>query len=272
MIRAFFILFCSLLFSSCSSKVPTLESRIETAFIYANKNSLEEEIINTTNFDLFSLQNKNSSCKNLNIYIEGDGLSFLNKNSISSNPTPVNSTILKLMSIDKSSCKIYIARPCQYYMSSSCNSSFWTNRRFSNEVIDSFNEALEHLKIKYKNSTFNLIGHSGGGAVATILASKRDDINYLITVAGNLDIKKWVELKNLSPLLGSLNPKDFTSKLENQKQYHLIGANDEVLPKELFFSYLNSFKNKEFIEYKIIEANHNCCYESEFKKINNLEK
>ena len=70
MIRAFFILFCSLIFSSCSSKVPTLESRIETVFSYAKKENLIDEIVNTTNFDLFSLQNKNSSCKNLNIYLE----------------------------------------------------------------------------------------------------------------------------------------------------------------------------------------------------------
>ena len=42
-------------------------------------------------------------------------------------------------------------------------------------------------------------------------------------------------VKRLTPLNGSLNPRDFVSKLENVKQYHLLGKDDEVLPKEVFF-------------------------------------
>ena len=273
MIRAIcLLLFPILFFSACSSKVPTVESRIQTAFSYADKNNLKYEIIHTNNFDLFSLQNKNLFCENLNVYIEGDGLSFLNKNRISPNPTPVNSTILNLLSFDKSSCKVYIARPCQYYTSSSCNTSFWTNKRFSPEVINSFNEAMDYLKVKYKNNSFTLIGHSGGGAVATILSSYRSDVKYLVTIAGNLDIEKWVQLKRLTPLYGSLNPKNFTNDLKNLKQYHLVGKDDEVLPKELFFSYLNSFEDKSNVGYKIINANHNCCFEKDFQNIINSQK
>lgn len=272
MIRATFLIFLSIFFISCSSKVQNLDSRIQTAFIYANKNNLNDEIIHTNNFDLFSLQNKNSFCEKLNVYIEGDGLSFLNKNTISTNPTPINSTILKLLSVDKSSCKVYIARPCQYYTSATCNNSYWTNKRFSSEIISSFNEAMDYLKLKYNNKSFILIGHSGGGAVATILSAFRDDVDYLFTIAPNLDIQKWVELKRLTPLNGSLNPRDFVSKLENVKQYHLLGKDDEVLPKEVFFSYLNSFENKNNIKYKFIDAKHNCCYEEEFEIINNLQK
>lgn len=272
MIKYILLTLITIFFSSCSSTVPPLDTRIESAFNYAKKYNLKDEIIYTENFDLFSLQNKNERCEKLNVYIEGDGLAFLNKNSISSNPTPINSTILKLMGVDKSSCKVYIARPCQYYSSAGCSNSYWTNKRFSPEIINSFNQAMDYLKVKYNNKDFILIGHSGGGAVASILASKRDDIDFLVTVAPNLDINKWVLLKNLTPLNGSLNPKDYTSKLENLKQYHILGKDDDIIPKEVFFSYFNSFENKSNIRYKIVDANHNCCYENEFEAINNLYK
>lgn len=272
MIKFLFLILIGFFFGSCASKIPSLESRIETVFNYAKNEGLKEEIIYTKKFDLFSLQKEDFSCKNLNIYIEGDGFAFVNKNTISSNPTPINSTIQKLMATDKTSCKIYLARPCQYYSNQSCNNSYWTDKRFSIEVLNSYDEALSYIKNNYKNNTFTLIGHSGGGAIATILASYRDDVNYLITIAGNLDIEKWVEIKNLSPLTSSLNPKDFVYKLEAKKQFHLIGSRDEILPKEVFFSFYKSFNNKTNIGYKVVDANHNCCYENEFKIINNFKK
>lgn len=45
--------------------------------------------------------------------------------------------------------------------------------------------------------------------VATILSSYRSDVKYLVTIAGNLDIEKWVPIKRFNTLYGSLNPKDF---------------------------------------------------------------
>ena len=66
-----------------------------------------------------------------------------------------------------------------------------------------------------------------------------------------MDIEEWNRIKNISKLNGSLNPADFTQSLENIKQYHLIGSNDKIIPKEIFFSYKNRFKNKKNIEYFI---------------------
>ena len=76
-----------------------------------------------------------------------------------------------------------------------------------------------------------------------------------------MDIEEWNRIKNISKLNGSLNPADFTQSLENIKQYHLIGSNDKIIPKEIFFSYQNRFKNKKNIEYFIYESDHSCCWE-----------
>ncbi|MEZ4694464.1 MAG: hypothetical protein R2837_10880 [Aliarcobacter sp.] len=54
-----------------------------------------------------------------------------------------------------------------------------------------------------------------------LLSAYRNDIDSLITVAGNLDIEKWTTMYNLSKLDGSLNPADFSKKLENIKQFRI---------------------------------------------------
>lgn len=113
---------------------------------------------------------------------------------------------------------------------------------------------------------FTLIGYSGGGAIVTLIASRREDINMLITVAGNVDILKWTTIHNISRLNESLNPADYTKGLENIKQYHLIGKEDDVIPKEVFLSYLSKFENKDNITYKYYDATHNCCWNEPYKK------
>ncbi|RBQ29163.1 alpha/beta hydrolase [Aliarcobacter vitoriensis] len=268
-------IFLSFIFVSCSSKIPSMEERTNSALNFATKNSLSKSILNSSNFNIFSLQSQNINCANktLNIYIEGDGLSWISKNQISPNPTPINQTLLKLLSLDNNKCKVYLARPCQYVKSSNCKQEYWTNKRFSKEIIDSFDEVLNSLRTKYQNRDFNFIGYSGGGAVVTILASKRDDIKNLITVAGNLDIEKWVNIHNISKLDGSLNPANFTSNLENIKQFHIIGIDDKIVPKDIFLSYFSKFSNKKNIEYIYTNSNHSCCFESVLKEVlNKIEK
>ncbi len=261
--------FFSFIFVSCSSKIPSVKERTNSALSLASKSNLEEFIINSTNFNIFSLQSQNINCENrtLNIYIEGDGLSWVSKTQVSSNPTPINQTLLNLLTIDDSSCKVYLARPCQYINSSKCKEEYWTNKRFSKKIIDSFDEVLNSLKDKFLNKDFNLIGYSGGGAVGVLLASKRDDIKNLITIAGNLDIEKWTKMHNISKLDGSLNPADFTANLENIKQYHIVGNSDKIIPKEILLSYFSKFKNKENIEYIYTNSTHICCFENSFEEV-----
>ncbi|WP_417895300.1 alpha/beta fold hydrolase [Aliarcobacter lanthieri] len=261
-----FIFIIVLFLSACSNKIPSLQERKNIAISMINNKDLVQKDIKTYDFNLFSFQKVSNKCENIKIYIEGDGLSWVSKNIISSNPTPINPVALSLMIVDESFCKIYIARPCQYINSRSCEEKYWTNERFSKKIIDSFDEALNSIKKEFSNSNFELIGYSGGGTVATLLASKRTDISSLTTVVGNLDIQKWVKMQNITPLIGSLNPSDFIQNLENIKQHHLIGENDKIIPKEIFFSYQSRFKNRKFITYSIHNATHSCCWEKIYKE------
>ena len=248
-------------FSGCSNKIPNLDKRLDTIYSLKDDKTFRKDI-KTKNFDIFSLQNISMSCDNINIYIEGDGLSWITRTRISPDPTPINPLAFKLMNIDKNKCKVYLARPCQYIKSNECNNIYWTSHRFNEKVIESYLEIFDILKRENSNKTFNIIGYSGGGAVASIISAKRDDIDSLITIAGNLDHKKWTDYHNITPLSASLNPINFTDKLKYVKQYHLIGKNDRIVPEDIFLSYKSYFEYNQNLFYKKYNATHNKNWES----------
>lgn len=222
-------------------------------------------IQNTKKFEIFSLS-KTEACKDkMFIYIEGDGKSWLDKNTPSKNPTPTNSISLKLMQVANNPCSIYLARPCQY-TKKKCEQKYWTSHKYSYEVIKAYQELLDKLKEEYKISSFVLIGHSGGGVIASLLASQRKDILTFITLASNLDTTFWTKLHDISPLKASLNPAEFSYILQDIPQYHLIGQKDKIVPPEVFQSYLNKTKNKAKIFYKIYPTNHTKKWDKIYKE------
>ncbi|MCT7633640.1 alpha/beta hydrolase [Aliarcobacter butzleri] len=266
-INSIIIFIISLFFYGCSNKIASLNERRDLAFSIINDKDIIQKNIETGSFNLFSFQKISNECKtNIKIYVEGDGLSWISKSIISSNPTPINPIALKLMLLDNSSCKIYLARPCQYITSNGCEEKYWTSHRFNTKIIESYEHVLNNLKKEYTNTKFDLIGYSGGGAIVTLLASSRNDVNSITTIAGNLDIEEWSEIQKISSLNGSLNPANYSKELENIKQTHLIGENDKIIPKDIFFSYQSKFKNKENIKYFIYDSTHNCCWEDIYRK------
>ncbi|MEX1200619.1 MAG: alpha/beta hydrolase [Methylophaga sp.] len=184
----------------------------------------------------------------LNIFIEGDGKPGIALDLVRS--TGGNS--------------VYLARPCQYldgHRFNSCGKAVWTSHRYSQAVIDSMDRAITALKIRYRARTVRLIGFSGGGAVASIIATKRQDVALLVTVAGNLDHKCWTDYNASQPLAGSLNPIDFSKALEAVPQIHLIGERDDVVPGSVLTSYLSRLKKLDKVtSHIIVGANHTCCW------------
>src|SRR3546814_2839304 len=63
----------------------------------------------------------------------------------------------------------------------------WTSARFSDGVIVSMSDALDRLKEEAGASSLDLVGYSGGGGVAVLLAARRRDVVSIVTIAGNLD-------------------------------------------------------------------------------------
>jgi len=218
----------------------------------ANKQFLVVRTLSAPPFSLVTLSPPSSSGPILRVYIEGDGQAWLTRSRLSSDPTPVKPLALLLMEVDTATDKAYLARPCQYIHTAACNSSYWSIRRFSPEVIDSMDEALTQLKTSGNYKSLELIGYSGGGTVALLLAARRNDIVSLRTIAGNLDHVWLNKHHRVSPLTGSLNPPDFAGQLGVIPQRHFIGENDQVVPVGAYNSFVGFFKDSRCISLRIV--------------------
>ena len=159
--------------------------------------------------------------------------------------------MLRLASMDTAENIVYLARPCQYSDDPSCNSSYWSNKRFSEEVVSSMNEAVDHFRQRSNAKEIHLIGYSGGAAVAALIAARRQDIASLRTIAGNLDPNTLTHFHHSSPLNGSLDPMTEAPKLSQIPQRHFVGLDDKVVPPLIARNYLNKSGNSRCV--KVVE-------------------
>lgn len=208
----------------------------------------------------------------LTVYIEGDGLAWLNPSTPSSDPTPANPLALKL-AVQHIGPAAYLARPCQFgskYPYNRCAPLQWTSHRFSEDSIDWMNSELSRLKALSGAATLRLIGYSGGAAVALILAARREDVNQVTTVAGLFNTNLWSQTKMLAPLTGSLNPADEWEALERTPQVHWVGARDNVVPIDNALQFIALFpENKRPTLHIVEEFDHHCCWEMRWGSIQN---
>jgi len=234
-LKFFTLLIVIFTLSDCSS-IKSIDTRVNNGLLLIKNSNFELTTHSFDNFDFISAF-KNHDTKLLSVYVEGDGLAWMSRSNISSNPTPLNPVALKLAIIDNERYDhsiVYIARPCQYiskYLNKKCHSKFWTSHRFSEEIIDKFNLVIDKLKVEAGAEKIQLIGFSGGAAIASILSAIRNDIHSLVTVAGNLDHVAINRFNKVSQLSNSLNAIDFSSKIKNIPQHHIIGAQDHLIPE-----------------------------------------
>jgi len=197
----------------------------------------------------------------LHIYLEGDGSPWWNRNTVAVDPTPRIPLMLKLMAQD-SSPAVYLGRPCYHGFSSDdgCSPLLWTHRRYSPEVINTIQSALNKVLKSRKHQRVVLIGYSGGGAVAMLLAGIQPDVEAVVTLAGLMDIEAWAKHHQYSPLRGSLNPLDQVVLDSSVLQKHYIGENDKVVPAHVMIPAHVQLKTGGVTLLPGID--HACCWES----------
>lgn len=207
--------------------------RKELAFQLADAGHLQAVEYSSSTFNLAGFQRISRKRQDMRIYIEGDGRAWLRPGRRSTDPTPGNPVALRLAALDSADNVIYLARPCQYLglqSASRCHSDYWTHKRFSDEVIRAYDEVLNQLQQRMPGVKFHLIGFSGGGAVAVLLAARRTDIASISTIAGNLDPTALNHDRGFSPLLGSLDPLSSAKTNSQIPQRHFSGLRDTVIP------------------------------------------
>lgn len=202
--------------------------------------------------------------RTLTVYIEGDGLAWLTPAQPSNDPTPRDPLGLQLAMRHPQGVAVYLGRPCQYVMpedARNCRQWYWTAGRFAPEVIAASNLALGELKRRFAAERLVLVGYSGGGAVAALLAARRKDVARLITVAGNLDHRAWTQAHHIRALDGSLNPADAWRALLDLPQLHLVGENDKVVGRNVADAYAARFPPDQRPRIVVIPGfEHHCCW------------
>lgn len=197
------------------------------------------------------------------VYIGGDGSPWSGRYTIAPDPTVDRPLMLRLM-VKDSSPAIYLGRPCYQGMvdEAACRPWVWTHGRYSEAVVASMAAALEKLIERYQIDELALIGHSGGGTLAILLAERIQQTRMLITIAGNLDIRQWTLRHDYSPLTGSLNPADRPCLSQSITQFHFTGKQDTNVSPEPIQRLLKKCPGLNHIQ--VDEAGHESGWDSYF--------
>ncbi|MCX5679390.1 MAG: alpha/beta hydrolase [Candidatus Omnitrophica bacterium] len=266
------LLILSAAISGCAT-MPVFMDRSSVAEDIAGKAGFKKVYVKTADFTLMTYQRLKGPSKTIRLYIEGDGRAWETRTRLSDDPTPSNPVALKLAAADPSDNVIYVARPGQFTPEGAgqCDPAYWSTRRFSAEVVEALNGVIKNLKTETGASDIELVGFSGGGALAVLVAAKRNDIISIRTIAGNLDHRALCEYHHVSPLDGSLNPIDYAPDIKHIPQRHFVGSKDKVVPAFIARSFVEREGDKNYDRVTIVEdATHTKGWRERWKKLLSL--
>ena len=245
------------------------------ALALAAQAGLEHNTIPAGPFRLLTFSRGLATATSLIIYVEGDGHAWRSRRVPSSDPTPREPISLRLAALDESPSVLYLARPCQFLMPeelAQCDRKYWTSHRYSPGVISAMNSAIDSVlsseRMNGKAISIGLVGHSGGGTIAALIAASRDDVAWLVTVAGNLDHEAWTKWHGVTPLFESLNPADAIMQLHGIPQVHLLGERDQIVPSSVVDSFRSRLGNRaQVVVETVSDFDHRCCWEKVWPEI-----
>ncbi|MES1943959.1 hypothetical protein PC39_07589 [Salinisphaera sp. PC39] len=195
--------------------------------------------------------------RSLHVYIEGDGRPWLHGVLASADPTPRTPYALALMGRDPRPA-IYLGRPCYFGLADEpgCEPRLWTDARYGPEVVASMAAALDGLLAERGWPAVMLVGYSGGGTLAVLLADRVPGVRRVVTVAGNLDTDAWTAAHGYRPLAGSLNPMT-AARLAGVEHLHFAGAADANVSPGI----ARAFAERHGGRVQVVEGfDHRCCW------------
>ncbi len=254
--KLFSVLLFAMTLGGCGA-ASSISARHETATKIASSAGMSERILQAGIFNLTGWERVQQPNAPVDLYIEGDGLAWLDKHTKSMNPTPPDPLALRLAAADKRDNVFYLARPCQYTGlrgEGSCSDIYWTTGMAAAEVVSAYQQALDDIKARYHVTGFNLVGYSGGAAIAVLVAAGRTDILSIRTVAGNTDYAAFTALHEVSSISGSIDPASVAAKVAQIPQMHFIGGEDTVVPQAVFDGWKQASGTSTCVHSNIITA------------------
>lgn len=152
----------------------------------------------------------------------------------------------------------YLGRPCYWINTfvAPCAPAYWTSHRFADEVVSTMTHAVRKLRGD-ADRPLVLVGHSGGGTLAVLIAARLSGKVGVVTFGAVLDHEAWTARHGASPLSGSLNPAQLAGDVSNFYELHVFATRDATVRVEDNQRYLNSRGGRP---YTIIEGDHVCCW------------
>ena len=206
----------------------------------------------------------------LHVYVEHDGTPWLDFTHPAPDPTPRTPLALELMAED-SGPRLFLGRPCYFarveetQSDSICTPLLWTHQRYSPQIIASMVAALRRFLTLHPFRRVVLIGYSGGGTLAWLMAAHVPETTAIVTVAANLDTDEWTRIHDYSPLAGSLNPALTPPLPPTIREFHYVGGRDRNVPPSVVQSFARRHPGARVIE--LADFDHECCWIERWPKL-----
>lgn len=269
--------FIALLLAGCASSNSGLSPFVDDLVDYAQGRGWERRNYDTpqgfrfTGFRSPGLRvPQQGSSQRLVIFIERDGV-WVSRTQQAADPTPDNPDMIRLAMNDPSPLKLYLGRPCMFLTDAErggCSPRYWNLHRYAPEAVAAMSAAIDQEKAATGAARIFLVGWSGGGTVAALLAAQRQDVDGFATIAANLDHAAWTRMMRVAPLTNSLNPVDFAARLGSIPQWHFTGGQDNVVPEAVLQSYRAHLGNSANIRViRLARFDHDCCWARDWARL-----
>lgn len=213
---------------------------------------------------LVYLRSSNDSHAPLTVFLEGDGLPWEDGMRPSEDPTTRQPVALELLKRTPGRVG-YITRPCYHELrDEKCTADRWTGGRYSEEIVAAMAAAVDDAARRANASEVVLIGYSGGGVLAVLIAERLTNVRAVITIAANLDIDAWTRHHGYLRLSESLNP-SLSVREHRWVEMHYQGARDTEVPPATTQAYFERYSSAR--REAIADYGHVCCWLKAWPKL-----
>ena len=212
-------------------------------------------------FQLASNQNS------LFVFIEGDGSPWTSDGKRPSHdPTPRRPLALELATRTPRSV-LYLGRPCYFavHLDGACAPRVWTSDRYSQAIVESMAVAVNRFAAGHEYRQTVLVGYSGGGTLAVLMAPHITSITAVVTIAANLDVAAWTRWHDYLPLSGSLDPATEAPLATSIRQLHLVAGRDRNVPESINDKVLSRLRPEQIWHFPAFD--HACCWVEQWSSI-----
>ena len=179
----------------------------DRAIHLAGRHGLVSAVIDGTQYRHQIFYQLGTDRNSLFVFIDGDGSPWSRAGAEPArDPTPHRAIALELATNTPHSV-LYLGRPCYFtvHSDSACTARIWTSDRYSKSVVESLAAVVNRFAAEYRYSHTVLIGYSGGGTLAALMAQYIASVS-VVTIAANLDVAAWASFHNYLPLSAIINP------------------------------------------------------------------